>query len=506
MSKKKKANPLPKLASKPVKSAPQIALTIPKMDLGSKQNLWTSIGIASVYGILLLYVGIFHFEPWRDLAHIWVAVRDGSFIEIFTKLPIGAHPFLWLLLIKPLTLLGAPYISSIILNILFCIAGAFLLLRYAPIPLIIKVLFIASYAMIYEMALPGRIYALGTFLVFLACTMESKKNIHPILFAIILSCLMHTHAVFIGFWAPLALYFVYSIYKTGELFTKKTIISVSILFVSGLYFLWYVYQNSKFSALLNVGVKKNFLTNTLSYSFLGDASNLLALPFLAMVAFILLLYRTSYVLVGLFMIAFSFYVYHSVVPEFLRYYLLFMVLITGVFWLISSEIYAIAHFKDRIQKYAYWVFIIGFGLCQTVSAKNGIQMLVREIRQSHSDAGPVGDFIAKNYLDYTIIGHRSYTASAIVPYLPKGKQIWLADQQQYITYLTFDSLYYKTVFAYTYQQALETSLKKFPDQKNILLLFSIPLPESELQNWKLVYATQQAQIQKDEVYYIYVRV
>jgi hypothetical protein len=505
MPKKNIPKPQTQTNPKPSKSPIEKSLLYPKIELASKLNLWIVAVITIIYGVLMLYVALYHFEPWRDLAHIWVAVRDGSLYDIFFKLPIGAHPFLWMLLVKPLTLIGAPYISSIVLNVLFCIGSAYLLLRYAPIPLVIKILFIFSYPFIYEFAFPGRIYALGTFLLFLICHLDDQKTQKPVLYALTLALLMHTHAILMGVWAPLALVFVWSLYQSKKIRSKKSIAALGILIVSGLYFLWYIYQNNKFSHLLTVGIKKNFWSNTLSYSFLADTSNLLAIPIFAFIAYVLLLVRSSYILIGLFMLSISFYFLHSVVPEFLRFYLLFTVSIVSVLWLLCKELYQKKYFKDAFQKYCFWVFIFFFGFGEVISAKNGLQMLVREIEESHSDARGAGEFISKNYPDYTIIGHRSYTASSVVPYLPRGKQIWLADQKQNITYLTFDSLYYKTVFAYTYPEAIQNGLKKFPNEKKLLLLFSITIPESENANWNLVYATKKAQIQKDEAYFIYIK-
>jgi hypothetical protein len=108
-------------------------------------------------------------------------------------------------------------------------------------------------------------------------------------------------------------------------------------------------------------------------------------------------------------------------------------------------------------------------------------------------------------MDHTLIGHRSYTASAIVPYLPPSKTIWYADRQEFGTYLKFDSLFYQKNLTVSYPQAVSNTLNRFGADKNLLFIASIPLKNEAGSQWNLIYQSNKNTIQTDEVYFIYKR-
>ncbi len=480
------------------------ALPFKKNDIDEKYPI--SLIISGIYFFIFSYIAIQYFEPWRDLAHIWMSVKDSSFLELLFKTPIGAHPFLWSLIIKPFTAFGAPYISSVIVNIFFCAASIYLVLKYAPIPTYFKILFIVSYPFIYEFALPGRIYSLGTFLTFLACYQYDKRKEKPILFAILLSGLMHTHALFIGFWAPVGGLFFIETFLDKKIVFKTKVIVASILSLFGIYLLWYIYQNQKFSSLLNVGAKPNFIANLFGLSFNAENSIFWVFGLLTVLLLLLNLIGRKIGYLYIIMLLITVYIYHNVTPNFLRYYFILPILVTSFYWLINKEFENTGFYPSKRTEYINLIIGVIFSLCCLISFKNGIQMLSREIKENHSDSREAGYFINRNYPDYIIAGHRCYTASAVIPYLKTQKEIWMADEKIFVSFLTFDSLYYQSAFKYNYPQAVQNVMNQFPNEKNILLLFSIALPPEFNKDWKLVYQSKSKPIQSDEVYFIYEKV
>ncbi|MEP7321937.1 MAG: hypothetical protein ABI761_08455 [Saprospiraceae bacterium] len=465
-----------------------------------------SLIVALIYGMALSFIAIKYFEPWRDLAHLWVSTRDSSIFDLLFKIPVGAVPSLWSLFIKPLTMVHAPYISSIVLNIWACAAAVYLLLRYAPLPYYLKILFVLSYPLIYEFPFPGRIYGFGALLVFLICALYPVRKKSPVLFSVALAGLMHTHPIYLGFLVPIGAFFAWEIFFDKLITPSKKIYSFGILILSGIYFLWYVFQGQKFAKLVKVGAKKDFFPSTLSQSFLADAGLSWILALGLLISLLLLFYKYRTIIMFSFMLIFSFYMYHEVTPNFIRYFLMLPVMTIGLLWVHSLQFKLTGFYKNNFEKRIYTGSAIIFALCCCLSAKNGLIMLSREIKEPHSYSEEAGKFINEHYPQHTIIGHRCYTASAVVPYLKNQQSIWMADEEKFVSYIMGDSLYYQTAFKYSYPEALQNALKKFPYEKKLILLFSIPLPPEYSKGWKLVYQSEKRPIQYDEVYFIYEKI
>lgn len=479
-----------------------------------------------IYSILILWVGIFHFEPWRDQAHVWVSTRDGSWWDVFTTIPAHSHPFLWFFLIKILVVLGLPYQASVVLNLVCCIALVGVLAYKAPLPWWLKIAFSFSFPILYEFAFPGRIYALGILLSFLICSVFPVRHRRPILFCSLIALTFHTHFLFLAFSAPVMMMFVFESWLNKKIFTKPYIIGYIIVLLSGFYFLWYVREVGQYSELLNLQKIKVTLLNIFDLS-LTVEKNTYSLLTASTVLFFLAaqLRRIKPFLISIFAMVFMVYCYQNILPDFIRYYQVLPAVMICLMWI--YEYYApqlspanslILKTKEPKHKpkgptkaWSWWPFLqtgfyILFGLCTLISCKAGIKHLISEISEPHSDARNVAKFLQKNnLLDHTLVGHRSYTASAVVPYLPPTKSIWYADRQEFGTYLKFDSLFYQKNITVTYPQAVSNALSQFGNEKNLLFIASIPLKNEYSVQWNLIYQSNKKTIQTDEVYFIYQR-
>lgn len=488
-----------------------------------------------VYFAVVAWVGIWHFEPWRDLAHVWVSVRDGSWVDVFTTIPAHSHPFLWFFLVKLLVSVGLPYQASIVLNILVCVLAIAVLLYKAPLPWWLKIIFTFSYPLLYEFSIPGRIYALGVLLCFLICAWYPKRHQKPILFSILIALSFHTHFLFLAFSAPILFVNLYENWTSKTLFKKSNLIGYGILLLSGLYLLWYLMTLRKYAGLLNTTIQKNDILEIFNYAFYLSKDKLPLLTLFTMLAFITAQSKKLIpLLVSIFAFGFMIYSYQHILANFLRYYQILPIVMICLMWLycmydqeklpkiippavkIPSKISAKPvknkpKTSDITSSFSIWEIAkkasyLSFACCLLFSDYSGITQLKSEVSNIHSDAKNAADYIIKNnYLDHQLVGHRSYTTSAIVPYLPKDKMIWYADRQEYGTFLKFDTLYFKTNISVSYPQAVANAMAKFNQGEKVLLILSIPLPTDLAAQWQMVYASQMQPIQKDEVYFMYVK-
>lgn len=144
-------------------------------------NRWKT-GIFLIYSILL-GISVLKHEPWFDEAQAWLLARDASFIELIVKyLRYEGSPGLWHLILMIPAKLGFPYITLNIISAILAAAGTYLFLRYAPFPLLIKLLYPFSFFAFYQYAVIARSYSLIPLLLFSIAVIYKEKINKPFLF------------------------------------------------------------------------------------------------------------------------------------------------------------------------------------------------------------------------------------------------------------------------------------------------------------------------------------
>src|SRR5580658_10100202 len=127
---------------------------------------------ALVYGALAAYallvaVTIHFHEPWADEAQAWLLARDASMADLWRNLlHYEGSPGLWQTLIHALIRLGLNYSAYNFVPAILALAAVFLLLRYAPLPLFIRILLPFTYYLCYQYAVIARSYSLMAPLLF----------------------------------------------------------------------------------------------------------------------------------------------------------------------------------------------------------------------------------------------------------------------------------------------------------------------------------------------------
>ncbi len=89
---------------------------------------------------LLVALTILRHEPWADEAQSWLLGRDASLPQLWGHLlHYEGTPGLWQTLVHALIRLGLPYSAYNFVSASLGLAAVYLLLRYAPLPLFIRI-------------------------------------------------------------------------------------------------------------------------------------------------------------------------------------------------------------------------------------------------------------------------------------------------------------------------------------------------------------------------------
>ena len=166
--------------------------------------LWTTL---AVYSILLLVLS-YHHEMWRDEVRAFsVAINAGSWGQLVTDLRAEGHPILWYVVLRVGYALTHSNLVLPAAGIVVAIGAAYVILRYAPFPLWLRVLALFGAFLGYELSVVSRNYGIGVLFMLLACIAYSSRRERPWLLALMIALTANTsvHAamaalVLIAFW------------------------------------------------------------------------------------------------------------------------------------------------------------------------------------------------------------------------------------------------------------------------------------------------------------------
>lgn len=148
--------------------------------------------LTALFTLLLALVTARH-EMWRDEIQAWLLARDSAtFPALLHNLRYEGHPPLWhLLLWIPSRFTWNPAAMQVV-HVLLAAATAFLVLRFAPFPLLVRAGLAAGYFFFYEWGVIARNYAAGALLFFAVCAMIPFRRRRFPWIALLLALLCHT--------------------------------------------------------------------------------------------------------------------------------------------------------------------------------------------------------------------------------------------------------------------------------------------------------------------------
>lgn len=140
--------------------------------------------------VLVTVFALHSHEPWADEAQSWLLARDASLKHLWgSLLHYEGTPGLWQTLIHGLIRLGLPYSAYGLVSATLSITAVYLLLRYAPLPLFIRMALPFTYFLCYQYAVIARSYALIAPLLFAIAALYPQARERPVLMTVILALL-----------------------------------------------------------------------------------------------------------------------------------------------------------------------------------------------------------------------------------------------------------------------------------------------------------------------------
>ena len=171
-------------------TSPTIPLAAPAVPpIERARPHWLTYAAAGIYALLVAFT-IHRHEPWADEAQSWLLARDASLTDLWGRLlHYEGTPGLWQTLLHVLIRLGVSYSVYSYVSALLGLAAVWLLLRYAPLPVFIRILLPFTYYLCYQYAVVARSYALVAPLLFAIAILYPQAARRPVLMTILL-CLL----------------------------------------------------------------------------------------------------------------------------------------------------------------------------------------------------------------------------------------------------------------------------------------------------------------------------
>ena len=148
-------------------------------------------------------------ESYRDEAQAWLIARDTGPISIFKILSYEGHPFLWYYLLMPFAKLGFPYETVKVISTILMVSVILMIGYRSPFSIPVKLCIILSGMCLYRYASFGRSYSLYAFLMIMICCLYKNRHKKPLRYLLLLSALIQTHILAIGFVFGLSVSFLW---------------------------------------------------------------------------------------------------------------------------------------------------------------------------------------------------------------------------------------------------------------------------------------------------------
>lgn len=410
----------------------------------NKKSLIINILCTLLYAVFTIVI-VMHHEIWADEAQVWLLVKNLSIPELFKHLVNEGHPSFFYLLVMPFAKLFNGSFGILAMQIicwLSMVISVFLLLQFSPFNKYAKFGIVTSAGFLYFLPVIARSYSILPVLIFLAAILYQKQKERPILYALVLAMIANTHVIMFAFVFLLGLEFIYEYFIKAKLFCKKYICSALIIF-SGLFaVVLQLFGTSSSNGAIELSVSDlsrvvvrvlvQFFANTIDYGYSILLSQkvmpehvmlyfiitvifavlfivLLLLPFwlnkkIASITFLSISFQFA-----IYIFAYSALIYPN------RTFVAFLILIWG-YWQIMEQNNRQNTNKFLNKKIINAILSVFFLL----TAFNGIDFSLKDIKNNYSSAKDTAQFIEKNIeKDALLIPTGDAFALGLCYYLPE---------------------------------------------------------------------------------------
>ncbi len=189
--------------------------------------------------VILLLVGIFRHEMWRDELQAWCLARDSaSLFEVHQHLLYEGHPISWYLPLFLFTRFTHDPLLMQLLNVALTSGACYLVLAHSPFSKLQRMLFCLGYFPLFEYGIISRSYSLELLVLLTFCYLFQFRNKHPwwLFSTLVLLVSVNAYGVMIAFAFTATLLLEYWLERKRNPFPTKVaaIGTVLILLAAGL--------------------------------------------------------------------------------------------------------------------------------------------------------------------------------------------------------------------------------------------------------------------------------
>lgn len=189
-------------------------LTSVRQRWGAVWERYVRMAVMLLYAVLHLLMAIVH-EPWFDEAEAWQIAKSASLQTLLTEVThYEGHPPLWHLILMPFAKAGAPYeLSLTLISLAFTGVAVYLILRFSPFPLWVRVTLPFTYFFFYQYSVIARVYCV-MMLEFVLLAMAYKyRNIKPVWYVGVMMLICVTNAYGIVLAGGLSIVWLWEIWR-----------------------------------------------------------------------------------------------------------------------------------------------------------------------------------------------------------------------------------------------------------------------------------------------------
>lgn len=462
--------------------------------------------------IFTLYIAItiftvFHHEPWRDEAHIWLVVRDLPFLSIFSQVCYDGTPALWYVILAPFIKLGFPYFTMNLIHLVVIFFTVFLFIYKSPFSIYTKFLFVFSHHIIWEYSIMARHYSIGVLLLILIASCYKDRFQKPVLYSFFIFLLFNAnvHSFFIA--GAFAFVYLLEFYKkekiSSQLIIAFFIISLGIL-VSVLQLVsppdnihYGFFPQSNSDAPLHA--LKNAFFPRLPFDFLKwVAAGLILSTFIY-------LYKSSrsaffILLLSCLGLGYIFIFQHK--GQY-RHNGFILIVVMVMLWISLNKQKAITNIKSKmplVKKFTqHRIVIIGINISLAIAIIPGAIRHYLEINYLFSGSKEMAQYLKSHELtNELIVAHKSPHTSAILPYLPNTK-FWYPGIEEYGTFVTWNNKYQDNE-GISFEEIIHRIDKNKISKDNLLLLLSNKIPENKTHKYRLLHQVEVGISSKETIF------
>lgn len=405
-----------------------------------RQDLLFVLIVFAIYAIIIS-VGVWNHESWRDEAKAWLIARDLTPSQILYQTGYEGHPVLWYYLLKILIFFNLPYFSMSILNAGIALIAAFVFLMYSPFSRLFKVLILFSYYLVFEYSIIARNYQIAILLIWLLAAIFEYRYKFRILYAILLLLLLQTNVLVFGLCAGLIVMFAFE----NKHRIKEVMVSMLLMIFGAAFLFWQMYspKDNIFygyfnylnllvpaRACLNALIPVSYEYQNLFLIFVGfGIMMILVFPLLKIKYLIFLLFSSFGWL--FYVIIFKYYGFH-------RHHALLFIFLTFLYWIYQKQDKHSWNIKlpNKLNSYFQEKYIIP--LCKglsllvlLISCFWGFRSLYMEVRYPFSGSKDMAEFIKKNVpANSKIVTYQAHMCEAVFAYCPEMQFIDLINNKK----------------------------------------------------------------------------